>query len=100
MFHIYPHPPTCRLLAGALNQPFSKATLQLKYVQTAIIPSKVRYYSLGSKILTVGLSPAATKWIKSWQRNGWKTANGGDVKNKADIERLSNLCRRIDVTWV
>ena len=24
----------------------------------------------------------SSKWIENWKKNGWKTANGADVKNK------------------
>lgn len=44
--------------------------------------------------------PAATEWIKTWKTNGWKTTDGGNVKNQADIENLDNLCRRVDIKWV
>ena len=30
----------------------------------------------------------ATKWIKGWQKKGWKTASGSDVKNKPPC----NIC--------
>jgi ribonuclease HI len=39
----------------------------------------------------------ATKWVKKWMENGWKTSAGADVKNKdlwqallGDIERVSD----------
>lgn len=32
-----------------------------------------------------------TKWIHKWKRNGWKTANGKDVKNKDLIVWMDNL---------
>ncbi|XP_046851225.1 ribonuclease H1-like isoform X2 [Xenia sp. Carnegie-2017] len=42
---------------------------------------------------------AVTKWMKGWKLNGFKTANGQDVKNKQDIVKLYNLCQIIDVKW-
>jgi ribonuclease HI len=30
----------------------------------------------------------ATKWVKGWLKNGWKTAKGGSVKNKDLWEML------------
>jgi len=33
---------------------------------------------------------ACTEWIKKWKMNNWKTANGGDVKNKELIESIDN----------
>ncbi len=38
--------------------------------------------------------------MPKWQRNGWRTVNGENVKNKADMEKLSNVCSKIDVKWV
>ena len=43
---------------------------------------------------------AVTKWMNSWKRNGFKTANGTNVKNRDDIMKLYNLCQKIDVKWV
>ena len=41
----------------------------------------------------------ATKWIKSWKKNGWKTADKKPVKNE-DLWRLLELeAGRHDVTW-
>ncbi len=33
----------------------------------------------------------ATTYLKSWKRNGWRTAKGGDVKNRDLISRLDSL---------
>ena len=49
---------------------------------------------------SLALFAAATKWIKSWRKNGWMTTSGNPVKNRADIEHLSNLATRVDVKWV
>lgn len=43
---------------------------------------------------------AATQWIKKWKGNGWHTTDGGAVKNKPDLQRLDDLCSRVDVKWV
>lgn len=43
---------------------------------------------------------AMTQWIDKWERNGWKTSTGDDVKNKEDIMRLRGLTKRINVKWV
>ena len=42
----------------------------------------------------------ATDWCVRWKKNGWKTINGTEVKNKAEFQRLSKLCDEIDVKWV
>jgi ribonuclease HI len=43
-----------------------------------------------------------TKWIKSWQRNGWKTAAKQPVKNADLWQRLSEAMNghRVDWQWV
>jgi ribonuclease HI len=41
----------------------------------------------------------ATKWIRSWKKNGWKTADKKPVKND-DLWRLLEVeAARHDVTW-
>ena len=34
-------------------------------------------------------------WIKKWKLNGWKTVNGGAVKNKEIWEELSDLVKKL-----
>lgn len=34
---------------------------------------------------------AATKWVKGWRRNGWKTKDGGAVKNVELVRRVADL---------
>ena len=46
------------------------------------------------------LCPVVTEWIDKWKNNGWRTVKCEDVKNKEDIKRLDDLCKRIDVKWV
>ncbi len=43
-----------------------------------------------------------TKWIKSWQRNGWKTADRKPVKNADLWQQLlaASAPHRIDWVWV
>jgi len=38
-------------------------------------------------------------WLRSWQRNGWRTARGEPVKNRDLWERLLELSRVHDLTW-
>lgn len=40
------------------------------------------------------------KWIFSWQKNGWKTSKGEDVKNKHLIVKLYQLLHKHDVELV
>ena len=47
------------------------------------------------------LRKGITGWIKNWKRNGWKTKNGGDVKNRElwqELEQLDDA--RITWKWV
>jgi len=44
-----------------------------------------------------------TGWIHNWKRNGWKTANGTDVKNKELWVKMDNLRQEltmIEWRWV
>ncbi|MFJ1757259.1 ribonuclease H [Kitasatospora sp. NPDC088134] len=43
---------------------------------------------------------AATKWLASWKRNGWKTAGGKPVANRELIQRIDELLTGRDVTFV
>ena len=58
------------------------------------VPSAVTLYT-DSKYVMDG----ATKWIKGWKKNGWKTADKKPVKND-DLWRLLEVeAERHDVTW-
>ena len=44
-----------------------------------------------------------TEWYKNWERNGWKTTKGYDVKNKNEWVQMVELMRKfeiVDVKWV
>jgi len=44
-----------------------------------------------------------TKWIHGWKRNGWKTANKCDVKNKelwVEIDALLEHVTNVEWRWV
>ena len=40
-----------------------------------------------------------TKWIKSWKKNGWRTADRKPVKNAELWERLEKAASRHTVRW-
>ena len=42
----------------------------------------------------------ASRWIKNWKKNNWKTAQKKDVKNKDLWIELDNLLNYHDVSWV
>ena len=44
-----------------------------------------------------------TEWSKNWERNGWKTVKGEDVKNKDEWIQMVELMRKfdiVDIKWV
>jgi len=45
------------------------------------------------------LMDGATKWIKGWKRNGWKTADKKPVKNDDLWKALEDALAPHDVTW-
>ncbi|MBV9444651.1 MAG: ribonuclease HI [Streptosporangiaceae bacterium] len=57
-------------------------------------PVTVKLYT-DSKYVLDGI----TKWIKGWQRNGWKTAAKQPVKNADLWQRLVKAIDGHDVTW-
>jgi ribonuclease HI len=40
-----------------------------------------------------------TKWIKGWQRNGWKTADKKPVKNQDLWQELDALAQKHELEW-
>jgi ribonuclease HI len=57
-------------------------------------PCKVDLYT-DSEYLRNGI----TGWIKSWKRNGWRTASRAPVKNAELWQTLDRLVATHDVTW-
>jgi ribonuclease HI len=60
--------------------------------------------SLGAKEINVVsdseyLVKGMSGWLKGWLRNGWKTAAGTPVKNRALWEELHRLCQGRTVNW-
>lgn len=60
-------------------------------------PCEVVIYS-DSKYVIDG----ATKWIKNWKRNGWRTADKKEVKNKDLWMQIDLLCEfhSVEFRWV
>ena len=56
--------------------------------------SKVQIFT-DSKYVKSGI----TEWIYSWKRNGWKTANKQDVKNKDLWTELDVLANQFEISW-
>ena len=40
-----------------------------------------------------------TDWIHNWKKNGWKTANKKEVKNKELWTELDNLSNKFKIEW-
>src|SRR6201986_5000110 len=57
-------------------------------------PSTVQLY-IDSKYVLDGI----TKWIKGWQRNGWRTASKQPVKNEDLWRRLVEAMDGHDISW-
>jgi len=57
-------------------------------------PSEVELYT-DSNYLRGGI----TSWIRSWKRNGWRTADKKPVKNADLWERLEKATERHKVRW-
>ena len=56
--------------------------------------SKVQIFT-DSKYVKSGI----TEWIYSWKKNGWKTANKQDVKNKDLWTELDILANEFEISW-
>ena len=56
--------------------------------------AKIKIYT-DSKYVKEGI----TAWIKSWEKNGWKTANKKPVKNQDLWKRLNDLEKFHNIKW-
>ena len=56
--------------------------------------SKVQIFT-DSKYLKLGI----TEWIHNWKKNGWKTANKQEVKNKDLWTELDQLANEFEISW-
>jgi len=78
------------------------ATTNNKMELTAVIralealkqPSKVRVYT-DSQYVQKGIQ----EWIHGWKRNGWKTTDKKDVKNKELWVELDEQRKRHEIEW-
>ncbi len=57
--------------------------------------SKVRIFT-DSKYVKSGI----TEWIHNWKKNGWKTADKKEVKNKNLWTKLDDLSNAFDIEWI
>ena len=56
--------------------------------------SKVQIFT-DSKYVKLGI----TDWIHNWKKNGWKTADKKNVKNKNLWTELDNLSKKFEIEW-
>ncbi len=56
--------------------------------------SKVQIFT-DSKYVKSGI----TEWIYNWKKNGWKTANKQEVKNKDLWKELDILANEFEISW-
>ena len=57
--------------------------------------SKVQIFT-DSKYVKSGI----TEWIHNWKKNGWKTADKKEVKNKNLWIKLDDLSNAFDIEWI
>ena len=57
--------------------------------------SKVQIFT-DSKDVKSGI----TEWIHNWKKNGWKTADKKEVKNKNLWTELDDLSNAFDIEWI
>jgi len=57
--------------------------------------SKVQIFT-DSKYVKSGI----TEWIYNWKKNGWKTADKKEVKNKNLWTELDDLSNTFDIEWI
>ena len=69
-------------------------TAAIKALEALKSPSDVELYT-DSNYLKGGI----TSWIKSWKKNGWRTADRKPVKNAELWERLEKAALRHTVRW-
>ena len=59
-------------------------------------PCKVKLYSDSAYLINA----FQERWIHKWQKNGWKTANKQEVKNRDLWEKLYALTLIHDIEWI
>jgi ribonuclease HI len=73
-------------------------TAVIKALQVLTIPCKAKVYSDSQYLVNT----FNKRWINNWKRNGWKTANGNDVKNKDLWEVMLSLTKyhKVKFEWI
>jgi len=69
-------------------------TAPIKALETLKRPMTVEIYT-DSQYVQKGI----TNWVHNWKANGWRTANGKEVKNKDLWQELDDLVQKHQITW-
>jgi len=69
-------------------------TAVIRGLEALTRPSRVRVFT-DSQYVQKGIK----EWIHGWKRNGWRTADKKDVKNKELWLELDELRKRHDIEW-
>ena len=69
-------------------------TAVIRALQSVKQPSTIRLYTDSRYVID-----GATKWIKSWKKNGWKTADKKPVKNEDLWRTLEEAAAPHALTW-
>lgn len=59
-------------------------------------PCKVKLYSDSAYLINT----FAKGWLKNWKKNGWKTANHKDVKNKELWVQIDKFNQIHNIEWI
>lgn len=59
-------------------------------------PCKIKLYSDSAYLVNA----FANGWIYNWQKNGWKTADKKDVKNRDLWEEIYKFTKIHDIEWI
>ena len=99
------HHPLNIIRSGDLRSTNNGAELEavILALKTALANNEIPNLIIRSdSLLTVN---SATKWIRKWRRNDWRSYNGSPVKNQSLLKTIDDLlydarCCNIDVQFV
>ena len=86
-----------KILSGsspATTNNVMELTAVIQALETLKRPMRVALYT-DSRYVMDGI----TRWIHTWKRNGWRTADKQAVKNGALWQRLDAACARHQIDW-
>ena len=71
-------------------------TAPIKALELLKRPCKVKLYSDSAYLINA----FEQGWIYNWKKNGWKTANKDDVKNKELWEKIYDFTKIHEIEWI